>query len=327
MFSPAVARFWSPMLAIVLIPALLQDDCGMVRTWNLSTLEVEAAGLDRVVGFDEFVNAYDVWTTTGVDTIVVRAESLAKSADVSYELSFGGPVTSGDLGVGGGEATLDIPPDTAGLLRIGVRVGGITTFHEVRINPPCGVVTCNDANPCTSDVCNVSACEFTAVANGASCPIALSDCNEGSGAGAGTCQTGLCTAALEVCPCDADTAYQALTKECASGKVYDPEATTCTCEELGADVPEGGSCAQFGPPVVAGCEMPGGVLNSQLAFNTFIFFGVTSPGAGGPGTVDHRARVLLDSTIFNVAGALEQIDSVTVVIASDPPGTPPTLVN
>jgi hypothetical protein len=109
--------------------------------------------------------------------------------------------------------------------------------------------------------------------------------------------------------------------------VYDPITTICTCEELGADVPGGGDCAQFGTPVVAGCELPGGVFNTQLAFDTFIFFGVTSPGAGGPGTVDHRARVVLDNPFFATAGGLEQIDSVMVVIASDPPGTPATLVN
>lgn len=299
----------------------------MVRTWNLKTLEVEAGGLNRVVAFDESVTSYDIWTTAGVDTIVVRAVSLARSATVSFELSFGGPVTSGDLGVRGGEVTLNIPPDTAGLLKIGVTVSGITSFYEVDINPPCSTGECDDANPCTSDSCNASTCAFSAVADGTGCPIALSDCSAGSGPGGGTCQGGLCTATLEVCPCDADTAYQALPKECASGKVYDPLTTVCTCEELGADVVGGGSCAEFGTPVVAGCEQPGGVLNAQLAFNTFIFFGVTSPGAGGPGTVDHWARVWLDNPFFNVAGGLEQLDSVTVVIASDPPGTPATLVN
>jgi len=48
------------MLAVVLFPALLQEDCGAVRTWNLTTLEVEAAGLNRVLAFDESVKAYDI---------------------------------------------------------------------------------------------------------------------------------------------------------------------------------------------------------------------------------------------------------------------------
>jgi hypothetical protein len=315
------------MLAVVLVPALLQEDCGMVRTWNLKALEVEAAGLNRVVAFDESVTSYDIWTTAGVDTIVVRAVSVVRSAPVSFELSFGGPVTSGDLGVRGGEVTLNIPPDTVGLLKIGVTVSGITSFYEVDINPPCSTGECDDANPCTNGVCNVSTCEFTALANGTSCPIALSDCSQGSGPGAGTCQSGLCQGSLELCPCDADTAHQALPKECVSGKVYDPITTTCTCDELGADVPAGGTCAEFGPPVVAGCELPGLVFNSQLTYNVFIFFGVTSPGAGGPGTVDHHARLRLESTSLSPMGGLEALQAADVIIGSEPTGNPATLVN
>ncbi|MEM8610097.1 MAG: hypothetical protein AAGF92_23610, partial [Myxococcota bacterium] len=171
---------------------------------------------------------------------------------------------------------------------------------------------------------NVTTCEFNTLADGAACPLALSDCSPGN-PGAGACQSGLCTTAL--CPCDGETAYQALTKECASGAVYDSVTTTCTCDTLGADAPGGGQCAQFGPQVVAGCEMPGQVLSAQLAFDTLVFFQVTSPGAGGPGTVDHEARLYLDNPFFNVAGGLEIVEAVTVTIASDPPGNPPTLVN
>jgi len=317
------------MLLALLFPAVLQEDCGTTRTWNLSTLEIEAAGLDRVVGFDEFTHAYDIWTTTGVDTIVVRAESVATTADVFFELSFGGPVTSGDLGVGGGQVTLNIPPDTTGLLRIGVRVRGITTFHEINLNPPCGAVACNDANPCTGDVCNVSTCEFAPVANGASCPIALSDCT-GSAPGAGTCQSGVCDAALEVCPCSATTASEAVPKECVSGKVFDPVTLTCTCEELGADVIAGGNC-QESPltiAIVGGCEasyLPNAPL--QFAYRVAVFVEVISPGAGGPGTVDHRARVWIENPILPTQAGIETLDSVEVVIGSSPGGQPATLVN
>lgn len=314
------------LLAVVLSPALLQEDCS-TPTWDLRTLEIEAAGLNRVVGFNAKTSAYDIWTPAGVDTIEVRATSFARSALVDYRFSVDGSVVSGNLGVGGGAVTLSIPSDRFSQLELGVKVKGISQIYTVEINPPCSAGQCDDANPCTSNACNASTCEFSAVVDGASCPIALTDCSAGSGPGVGACQSGTCQAPLEVCPCNADTAHQALTKECASGKVYDPVTTICTCDELGADVPAGGACSEFGTPVVAGCELPGVVLNAQIAYNVFIFFGVTSPGAGGPGTVDHRARIRLETPVLQTQGGLETLESASVVIGTDPAGTPTTLVN
>jgi hypothetical protein len=327
MVSPAPTRFWSPVLAIVLVPALLQQSCEAPSIFDLSSLEVEAAGLNRVVGFSPGPSLYNVWTTAGVDTIVVRAIAARPEAAVDYELSFGGPVMTGDLGNGGGEATLSIPPDTPGELRVGVKVGAIKRFYVVDINPPCDTATCDDANACTSDVCNVTTCEFTSLGNGTSCPIALSDCSQGAPPGAGTCQSGICEAALELCPCDAATAYRAVPRECIAGKVYDPATAACTCEELGSEVPGGGNCNEFGTSVVAGCDSPVPLLSAQLAYDAYVFIDVVSPGSGGPGTVDHGARVVLINPIHAAQGSLELLTSVEVTIGTRPGGTPATLVN
>jgi hypothetical protein len=109
--------------------------------------------------------------------------------------------------------------------------------------------------------------------------------------------------------------------------VYDPVTAICTCGTLGADVPGAGLCDEFSASVVGGCEVPIPALNTQLALDVFVFVGITSPGAGGAGTVDHRARVRVENGVFDTLGGSLTLDAVNIVIGSTPAGTPATLVN
>jgi hypothetical protein len=79
--------------------------------------------------------------------------------------------------------------------------------------------------------------------------------------------------------------------------------------------------------VVAGCEVPFGLAGSQLAFDVHVFVGIISPGAGGSGTVDHRARVRIENPSLGVQAGNLTVDVVDIVIGSTPAGTPATLVN
>lgn len=152
------------LFAAVLSPAMLQQvDCNRSGNANLASIEIEAAGLNRVVGFSASTTSYDVWTTAGVNTIVVRAQTEAPSARVNYRLNIGGSITSGLVGTGGGEVTLTIPTTGSANLQLDVSDGGTRKLYIIDINPPCGVGECNDADDCTTDVCNTSnlTCEFT----------------------------------------------------------------------------------------------------------------------------------------------------------------------
>ncbi|MBW1762702.1 MAG: hypothetical protein JRG67_14785 [Deltaproteobacteria bacterium] len=178
-------RFSPFLLAAMLSPAFLIVECDRTNANpNLASLEVEAAGLNRVVGFSSETAAYDVWTPAGVDMVTLRAQSAKPGARVRYSL-FADPITSGSLGAGGGEITLTIPPGSSSI-RIDVTDGGALRSYVVNINPPCSLGRCNDADPCTDDVCDtaISTCEFSTSPDGASC--------EFMGVGGGMCVVGIC---------------------------------------------------------------------------------------------------------------------------------------
>jgi hypothetical protein len=107
---------------------------------------------------------------------------------------------------------------------------------------------------------------------------------------------------------------------------FDPTDNTCVCDELGADVVGGGLCDGSANAIVGGCEAPF-LLSSQFAYRVVVFVDVVSPGVGGPGTVDHRARVRIENPTLPIQAGLEMLDSVEVLIGSAPAGTPATLVN
>ena len=78
------------------------------------------------------------------------------------------------------------------------------------------------------------------------------------------------------------TASRAVPKIANAGTcVYDSVTTTCSgCVSSGVDAPGGGDCGAFGVQEFQGCEVPGGVLNSQLALAVDIILDIASDGAG-----------------------------------------------
>ncbi|MDH3654798.1 MAG: hypothetical protein OEN21_11055 [Myxococcales bacterium] len=166
--------------AVVLSPVFLQVQCDRSGNPNLSSLEIEAAGLNRIVGFSPSVVTYDMWTTAGVDTIIVRATSAVPTARVNYRLVTG-TIETGLVGFGGGEVTLTIPVGTPIQLALDISDGGAIRSYNVSINPTCSAGECDDANSCTGDACVASTCDFTTLPDGTSC-----------NGGTGTCGAGVC---------------------------------------------------------------------------------------------------------------------------------------
>ncbi|MFZ1866059.1 MAG: hypothetical protein WAU39_17695 [Polyangiales bacterium] len=83
------AVYWSPMLlAVALSPALLYSSCNKTGNANLVSLELEASGINRIVGFDTAVLGYNVWLN-GATTMTVRAESVDPGSRISWEMADG----------------------------------------------------------------------------------------------------------------------------------------------------------------------------------------------------------------------------------------------
>lgn len=149
----------APILwAVVLSPALLQTPFSCQNTSNrkLASLQLEAGGLDRVVEFNPYTFNYDVWLD-GASEVTLRATSADPRATVRWTHAG----ESGTLGVGGGETTLSALSGT-NLLVLVRAPGGAVQSYSLRIDPRCGLAACNDANRCTSDVCDwvSESCEF-----------------------------------------------------------------------------------------------------------------------------------------------------------------------
>lgn len=109
---------------------------GFVQGWNLncektgdttlSILEVEVAGVNQVA-FAPDIRSYDLLFPD--DTVTVIAQSTDAGAQVTWNYLG----TGGLLGVGGGEATLSVPPDYS-VLRVYVKApGGASDAYEIRI--------------------------------------------------------------------------------------------------------------------------------------------------------------------------------------------------
>lgn len=101
---------------VALSPAFMNMEevtCNGIGDTRLSTLEFEVAG-ENLVAFDtsQEVQVYEVMLPQGTESAILRAESVNENADVMYNLSVAcpPPVEHGDLGVGGGEVTLEDLP-------------------------------------------------------------------------------------------------------------------------------------------------------------------------------------------------------------------------
>jgi hypothetical protein len=121
------------------------------------------------------------------------------------------------------------------------------------------------------------------------------------------------------------TAEQALPKIAETGTcVYDSVTTTCSgCVSSGTDAPGGGDCSAFGVQEFQGCEVPGGVLNSQLAIDTTMAIDIVSDGAGN---ITHDVTATAINPALTPAAGLVTVDAFTLFIDVDG-GSPSPLSN
>ena len=177
-----VTVLWSPMLlAVALSPALLQC-CNKTGNPNLVSLEVEAGGVNRLIGFDNATQEYSIWLN-GASTLTIRAQAEDPGSRISWET---GPTDYGTVATGSGAKTIAAPADGTTLVVTSTAPGCRYRAFSIAINPACMADECDDASNCTTDVCNSSVCEFTELADGTTCDFAS------VGDGIGICHQGIC---------------------------------------------------------------------------------------------------------------------------------------
>lgn len=125
-------RTFGLAFAVVLSPAFFQtggNSCSGDST--LSALAFEVSGQDQLT-FSSGVRGYDV--RTDGDTALVRVQATDPSARVSYQWSANGSlVEEGQIGIGGGETTVSVPPGDA-VLRIHVlSPGGSLGDYSIQV--------------------------------------------------------------------------------------------------------------------------------------------------------------------------------------------------
>ncbi|MEM8608461.1 MAG: hypothetical protein AAGF92_15235 [Myxococcota bacterium] len=105
------------------------------------------------------------------------------------------------------------------------------------------------------------------------------------------------------------TSWNAQPKE-ATGCTYDSVDTVCTgCTVSDTGVVGGGNCGQFGAQIVAGCEVPGGVLNAQLAIDVIVSLDVESTGDGN---LSHDISIQAENPSLSAAAGLVTVDGAQV---------------
>jgi len=175
----------------------------------------------------------------------------------------------------------------------------------------CGV----NANECLLNSCNTGVTPYvcqTTDNNGASC-----------NSGAGICQAGVCELPPVVGVGSGSTSWRA-EPTTGSGCTYDSVTTTCSgCTAILPLVPGGGQCAQFGTPVIHGCEVPGGVLNAQLAIDATVTIDIASTGDGNVST---GVTIAASNPALSTAAGLVTVDAATI-FTSVTSGTPAQLTN
>ena len=123
------------------------------------------------------------------------------------------------------------------------------------------------------------------------------------------------------------TTWQAIPRVSQSGTCsYDSADTVCTgCQDTNPVTlqPGGGQCAAFGAQVFGGCEVPGGVLNAQLAIDTEVAINVVSDGAGN---VTTDVTVSASNPALSTAAGLVSVDAASI-FTSVSTGDPAQLQN
>jgi hypothetical protein len=151
-------RFSPFLLAVVLAPAFMQTQytCNSGDT-RLASLELEVSGVNRLV-FDPALRVYDLWLPGGETQATVRAVPMDPLARVTWYVPDGtGMLASGIIGVGGGEVTIDLPPDGYALYIGVLPPERAVNTYIVNMSPVCpqGDACANGGLPgtCTSGTC------------------------------------------------------------------------------------------------------------------------------------------------------------------------------
>ena len=137
-FTKCSIRWRKAALGIVLAPLLLLSagqsslTCEKTGDTSLQILEVELLGTNQIT-FDTTLRRYSVWPAPPATTFRLRALSTNPAADVSYNMLG----TGAQLGIGGGVAVLDTPPERTPLF-VWVRApGGKIGSYKVTFAPEC----------------------------------------------------------------------------------------------------------------------------------------------------------------------------------------------
>jgi hypothetical protein len=160
-------RFSPLLFVMMLLPLTLAYTCsGAAPNASLASIELEAGGLNRVVGFSGSTLDYNVWVPDDATTVTLRATAARTSAKVLYALLPGTPASE-YLGIGGGERIVTIPMGQSSI-RLDVSRNGELRSYTLNVNPSCNTGECDDASSCTTDVCdtNTSLCGFAEWADG-----------------------------------------------------------------------------------------------------------------------------------------------------------------
>ena len=131
--------------ALVLSPAFLQSgQLSCSGNTTLSSLEFETDG-ENQIAFSPSVKSYEL--STSADSALLRATASDASARVRYQWYVDGAlVDEGELGVGGGEVTTDIPLGEATLRVRVLPSGGAVTDYTIDVCR-CGTAFYDRTNP------------------------------------------------------------------------------------------------------------------------------------------------------------------------------------
>lgn len=151
------------LLAAVLLPGLLQiTECRGGRSGNtlLSSLELEAGQQDRVAGFVSAQRDYDVWVPGGMDTVILRAESVDPGSTIA--LSYLG--TTEPIGTGAGELSVDVAPGQSALVVLVTAPGGAVRSYVLNATHDDNPAACHGGAP-KSELVTV-ACRVSSIPDG-----------------------------------------------------------------------------------------------------------------------------------------------------------------
>lgn len=129
------------LVAVMLSPAVLQSgDCNAPSgNTQLSSLELEAGGEDRVLEFTSSQRIYDVWVPDTETSAVVRAQSVDLGAQLS--VSYLGAVEV--IGTGSGEISVDVALGPSKIVLVVAAPQGATASYVLNVDHSAQTPACN----------------------------------------------------------------------------------------------------------------------------------------------------------------------------------------